>query len=65
MSDNQTPVELTENTSQPATEAEAGNVTPPEAGPTKPTNPMPIPDWRPLGTIQDYFAEQIRQDGFR
>lgn len=25
----------------------------------------PLPDWKPLGTIRDYFAEQIRQDGFR
>ena len=27
--------------------------------------PLKLPDWTPLGHIRDYFAEQIRQDGFR
>jgi hypothetical protein len=26
--------------------------------------PQTLPDWKPLGAIRDYLAEQIRQDGF-
>jgi hypothetical protein len=22
------------------------------------------PDWKPLGTVRDYFTEQMKQDGF-
>jgi hypothetical protein len=25
----------------------------------------PKPDWRPLGAVRDYFAEQLRQDQYR
>jgi hypothetical protein len=24
-----------------------------------------LPDWKPLGTIRDYFTEQMKQDQFR
>ena len=26
--------------------------------------PKTLPDWKPLGAIRDYFAEQMRQDNF-
>jgi hypothetical protein len=42
------------------------------ASSTEQTSPVPkkaqrkpLPDWKPLGSIRDYFAEQIRQDGLR
>jgi hypothetical protein len=33
----------------------------PEVRP-KTHRPKPLPDWKPLGAVQDYFTEQMRQD---
>jgi hypothetical protein len=41
---------------------EAGTVKT-EAQDPKPL-PKTLPDWKPLGAIRDYFAEQMRQDNF-
>lgn len=32
---------------------------------SKPKKSKPLPDWKPLGTIRDYFTEQMKQDHFR
>lgn len=38
---------------------------PDKPGVSKPKPSKPLPDWKPLGSIRDYFTEQMKQDQFR
>jgi len=33
--------------------------------PEKRPNAKPLPDWKPLGSVRDYFTELMKQDDFR
>lgn len=68
MSEAQIPTEQSETPVQQELAAETGAANSEQAAapaPSKPSTPLKLPDWTPLGSIRDYFAEQIRQDGFR
>ncbi len=38
---------------------------PPESQRVEPAKCSKLPDFRPLGTIRDYFTEQMKQDSIR
>jgi hypothetical protein len=68
MSEAQNQIEPTETNVQPDLAAEIEAVQTEQADSphsVKTSRPLTLPDWTPLGSIRDYFAEQIRQDGFR
>jgi hypothetical protein len=48
-------------TIQQTPDTQPEKATTPEARP-KTNRPKPLPDWKPLGTVRDYFTEQMRQD---
>jgi len=58
---------MTERESSPETppKSQPASSTEQEASVPKRTQSKPLPDWKPLGSIRDYFSEQIKQDGFR
>lgn len=56
MSQSETPDKIEERTGTPQT---------PETQPETVGKRSKLPDFRPLGTVRDYFTEQMKQDSIR
>ncbi|MCE3234735.1 MAG: hypothetical protein K0Q50_915 [Vampirovibrio sp.] len=50
---------------QTSTTESKSTTEPTKSAAPKPKKSKPLPDWKPLGTIRDYFTEQMKQDQFR
>jgi len=61
MSEPQTPSNTNPSNIEPTPHAGHGDA---QAEPVRPkiSRSKPLPDWKPLGSIRDYFTEQMRQD---
>lgn len=62
MSEPQTPSNPNHPNTQETPHAGHGDAQAEPVRPNKIPRAKPLPDWKPLGSIRDYFTEQMRQD---